>query len=181
MVTSLSFSVLKTRGEEWFSHTIPFCFHHPCMTPRYPNTDSNMTCHSERAMPLGIAASLPTTQLREGAQQPSCLHALSSVHAGCKPSNPTLAHPQPKPLLSPGSTHSHSFTFFCIGYLLVIDSQSRCCHSCITFPFLHCSYDICLSLYHSTNSSNKTGPNEKKQTKTKMRHKFQYITKLVFG
>lgn len=118
MVTSLSFSVLKTRGEEWFSHTIPFCFHHPCMTPRYPNTDSNMTCHSERAMPLGIAASLPTTQLREGAQQPSCLHALSSVHAGCKPSNPTLAHPQPKPLLSPGSTHSHSFTFF-LYWLLI--------------------------------------------------------------
>lgn len=79
-------------------------------------------------------------------------------------------HPSPPTAPTPPFPRKHPQSllyFFCIGYLLVIDSQSRCCHSCITFPFLRCSYDICLSLYHSTNSSNKTGPNEKNKNKNK--------------
>lgn len=126
MVTSVGFSVLKTRGEEWFSHTIPFCFHHPCMIPCYPNTDSNMTCHSEReqchwgllqASPLcnfGREHNSTMTALR--------LHALGSTHPGSKPSAPTLAHPQPEPLLyreAPPVTVS-PFLYCCTYWLLIL-------------------------------------------------------------
>lgn len=103
MVTSVGFSVLKTRDKEWFSHTIPFCFHHPRMIPCYPNTDSNMTRHSERQQcHWGLLQACPLCNF--GRKHNSTMAALrlcdlGSMHPGCKPSAPTLAHPQPKPLL----------------------------------------------------------------------------------
>lgn len=131
------FLCAEDRGEEWFSHTIPFCFHRPRMKPCYPNTDSNMTCHSEREQcHRGLLQACPLCNFgREHNSTMAALRlrALGSMHPGCKPSAPTLAHPQ-----NPSSTRKHPQSLlyhFCIVYLLVVDSHSRCCHSCIFFPF----------------------------------------------
>lgn len=74
--------------------------------------------------------------------QPSTSALWAALHPGCKPSAPTLAHPQPNPPPSippPSSSMrehilSPCYHFFCIVDLLVVDSHSCCCHSCIFFP-----------------------------------------------
>lgn len=149
-------------------HTIPFRSHPPCMTPCYPNTDSNMTCHSEREQcHWGLLQACPLCNFgREHNSRMTALRllALGSMHRCCKPSAPTLAHPptaQTPPLT--GSTHSDCFTIFVLftywlKILIVAVVTVRFC-----FPVLLCNYNICLSLYHSTNSSNKTGPDKKKK------------------
>lgn len=98
-------------------HTIPFRSHLPCMTPCYPNTDSNMTCHSEREQcHWGLLQVCPLCHFgREDNSTMTALRflALGSMPLCCKPSAPTLAHPptaQTPPLT--GSTHSDCFTIF---------------------------------------------------------------------
>lgn len=82
------------------------------------------------------------------------------LHPGCKPSVPTLAPPTaPAPPLR-GSTNCPCFTIFILSYWLLIPFVVT-----VVFFFFQtwlCTYDICLSLYHSTNSSNKTGPAKRK-------------------
>lgn len=81
------------------------------------------------------------------------------LHPGCKPSVPTLAPPTALAPPLRGSTNRPCFYHFHI-VVLVVDSVR--CHSCIFSQTWLCIYDICLSLYHSTNSSNKTGPEKRR-------------------
>lgn len=163
--TRLLVSLCCRRGVRSGSLTqLPFRFHHPSMIPCDPNTNSNkMTCDTERQQcPRRLLPACPLRNLDKGPKPPRwhpSASALSSMHPGCRPSVPTLAPPA---TLTPplwGSTNCPCFTIFHI-VVLVVDSVR--CHSCIFPKTLHRIYDICLSLYHSTNSSNKTGPEERK-------------------
>lgn len=62
-----------------------------------------MTCHSEREQcHWGLLQACPLCNFgREHNSTMAALRlrALGSMHPGCKPSAPTLAHPQPEPLL----------------------------------------------------------------------------------
>lgn len=71
-------------------------------------------------------------------------------------------HPSPTHNPNPSSMRKHKLSLFYHFHIVVLVVDSVRCHSCI-FPqtLLHI-YDICLSLYHSTNSSNKTGPEKRK-------------------
>lgn len=104
------------------------CFHHPCVIPCYPYTDSNMTCHSEREQcHWGLLQACPLCNFsREHYSTMAALRicTLGSMRPGCKPIALTLAHPQPE---TPSftwrthSTHSHCFTIFVLlTYWLLI-------------------------------------------------------------
>ena len=144
MVTCVGCSVLQIRVEEWSSHTIPFCFHHPCMIPCYPYTDSNMTCHSEREQcHWGPLQACPLRNFQVGNIIPQWQPPASAVWAACtQAAIPSPITPTPVPPHSPNPSFSRKLPLslpyhFCIVNLLVVDSQSRCCHSCIFFQFLH--------------------------------------------
>lgn len=118
MVTSVGFSVLKTRGEGWFSHTIPCCFHHPYMITCYPNTDSNMTCHSERAMPLGDCCKLAhlCNFGREHSDAPA-----STLWAACMQAANPAPPPQPTHSPNPSFPRKHPLSpLYCFLYCLLI-------------------------------------------------------------
>lgn len=139
MVTSVGFSVLKTRGEEWLSNTTPFCFDRPQMRPCFLNTDSNMTCHSEResnaasdCCKLAHCATSVGNRTPHGSPLPphSRQHAARLQTQCPRPSPPSA---RTSPLW--GSTYCPRFTVFLIVDLLVVDSHSCCCsHSCRVFP-----------------------------------------------
>lgn len=80
-------------------------------------------------------------------------------------------HPSPPTAQTPPFPRKHPqsllyFFFVLVTYWLLI-LRVVVVTVVLLSHFLRCSYDICLSLYHSTNSSNKTGPNEKKTNKNK--------------
>ena len=148
---------------------IPFCFHHPRMIPCYPNTDSNMTCHSEREQRhWGLLQACPLCNFgREHYSTMAALRlrALGSMHPGCKPSAPTPSPPTEPLLYQEAPTVTALPYLYCCTYWLLILIVVIVTVFFFFSSISLCTYDICLSLYHSTNSSNKTGPDKKKKIK----------------